>query len=96
VENGVLLESAGTITVNQAVLGAVVGIGAAAMPMIQQMNQPGAPGILPPGFPQNPAAPGAPASPFPQPPGLQIPPAAPVPPAAPEAPAPAPEPPAEA
>lgn len=97
VENGTLVESAGTITVNQAVLGAVVGIGTAALPVIQQMNQPGgAPGILPPGFPQNPAAPGAPGSPFPLPPGLQIPPPPPAPPSAPEAPVLPPEAPTEA
>ena len=39
VENGVLVESAGTLTLNQAVLGTAVGIGVAALPAIQQMSE---------------------------------------------------------
>lgn len=66
-ENGTLIESAGTLTFNQALLGVVAGAGAAALPTLKQAvpNVPGLPGLQSPGAPQpstpaNPPAPQAP------------------------------------
>jgi hypothetical protein len=89
VENGILIESAGTLTVNQAVLGTAAGIGAAALPALQQAMAGGG-GFMPPGF-TSPSArppivpPGVPLPPAPLPPVPAVPPPAPDP-----APAPAP------
>lgn len=81
VENGIVIESAGTLTLNQAVLGTAVGIGVAALPAIQQMTKGGGfvpPGFAPPGAPSLPPA--APVSPAPSepPPAQETEPAPPV------------------
>ncbi len=65
VENGMIVESAGTLTLNQAMFGTAVGVGAAAFPAIQQLMAGG--GLMPPGFGPPVAAPPAPAVPVPAP-----------------------------
>lgn len=68
-ENGTLIESAGTLTFNQALLGVFAGAGAAALPTLKQAlpNASGVPGGgVQPGSPQ-PAAPVKPTLPAPEP-----------------------------
>ncbi|RYD76470.1 MAG: DUF3352 domain-containing protein, partial [Verrucomicrobiaceae bacterium] len=68
-ENGTLIESAGTLTFNQALIGVVAGAGVAALPTLKQAlpNATGLPGgVTPPDVPVQPSAPADPAVPAPE------------------------------
>lgn len=67
--NGTLIESAGTLTFNQALIGVVAGAGVAALPTLKQAlpNATGLPGgVVPPTAPSQPAAPAQPPVPVPE------------------------------